>query len=324
MNIDQRKLASLHWDEDGPEPVCPALDNAAQFKAWFEAQGYIVLRGALPAAACEAARQGFLREVYLDTEAFFPRHTSGTHERHVYTDHGFMKYPIVNLQDISDRRYPQFRQHGLALLTHPVAQRALAILLGQPGRVVHTMYFDGNHGSWAQRIGRYADAGAGHDGPMIGAWIAAEDIHPDAGRFFVLPRSHQIAVPGEHERLPEAGDYQTLMTNFVAHGPLRRVAPVLRQGDMLLWNLMLIHGSLAAVNPAYSRRSFSGHYIACPDQIKRHASSRGGTASMFNGMEILHHCDRHSMLGKAAHLVRSEHPALYALVRRLQGLLTPR
>jgi hypothetical protein len=176
------------------DDVYPSIDDMAGLRAYFEREGFVVLRRALPPLACETARQAFLREALPARRAYFKRHASGRYERNVYTEHGHMKFPIMNLQDIGGRRFRQFRQRGLELLTHDHVQHIMRGMFGEPGRLVHTMYFDGNQATWAHRDGDYFDSAA--SGRMIGVWIAAEDIHPDAGRFYVVPRSHCSAIPG--------------------------------------------------------------------------------------------------------------------------------
>jgi phytanoyl-CoA hydroxylase len=294
----------------------PALTDAAAFREYFRREGYVVVRNALPRAVCAEAVDGFLKEVHLDNRALFLRHASARYEPHVYTEAGHMRYPIMNLQDIPGRRYPQFKAAGLALLTDPVLQRVLHTLLGEPARLVHTMYFDGNQATWAHRDSRYIDPAL----PIaaIGAWIAAEDIDPGAGRFFVLPGSHLRPVPGERVHDPNGVRYKAAMAEFVAHGPLPQVAPVLGQGDLLLWSSLTIHGSLPTTAPARSRRSFTGHYIGRSESLKPPPGAGGSV--VLGGMEILYHGDQRSLAGRAASLLRTEYPRAYTLLRRLGDL----
>lgn len=133
----------------------------------FQREGHVVLRGALSAAVCAEAVDGFLAEVHLDTRALFLRAAPDRYAPHAYTGTGRMRFPIVNLQDISGRRYPQFKAASLALLTDPALRQAVECLLGEPARLQRTMYSDAEHG--AQML-------CAHAGPAdIGALIAAED-----------------------------------------------------------------------------------------------------------------------------------------------------
>lgn len=274
------------------EEACPALADAAAFRRFFEREGYIVVRNALPAALCAEAVDGFLNEVHLATRALFLRDAAGRCEPHVYTLGGHMQYPILNLQDLCGRRYPQFRAAGLALLTDPILARALETLLGAPARLLHSAYSDASNATPARRDANH-DEGAS-PAAMIGAWIAAEDIAAGAGRCFVLPRSHLRPLPGERGHDPGGASCQ--------------VAPAMRQGDLLLWSAATIHGSLPATRALCARRAFSGHYIARAD------SSAG---AMPGAIDIVHRSDPRSVAGRAANLLRADYPGAYTLLRRL-------
>lgn len=303
------------------EDAYPALEDGAALRAYFERTGFVVLRRALPPAMCEAARLAFLREALPDRRAYFKRHASGRYERHVYTEYGHMKHPILNLQDIPGRRYPEFRQRGLELLTQLPVQRAMQALFGEPGRLVHTMYFDGNQTTWAHRDGDYFDSAEA--GRMVGIWIAAEDIHPDAGRFYVVPGSHRQR--GAVHADPNGRAYKTAMADFVRNGPLDCVAPVLRQGDAILWAAWTVHGSLPSADARQSRRSFTGHYLPLSHQLRRPLSARQATRCIsVNNVDIALHQDHDTLLGKMKEVVRTDFPLLYQLARTVSGLLPPR
>lgn len=306
----------MHTDPAYPaDEAYPALTDAVAFRDYFEREGYIVVRNALPPTVCAEAVDGFLREVHLENRALFLRQAPSRYEPHVYTLAGHMQQPILNLQDLCDRRYPQFKAAALALLTDGLLRRAVETLLGEPARLVESMYFDGNQIPWAHRDGRYIDAA--RPGAMVGAWIAAEDVQAGAGRFYVLPRSH--LPPASGERGPDQGGtrYKVTMAEFVAHGPMRQVAPMLKQGDVLLWSAMTVHGSLPTTRAASSRRSFSGHYVGRCGML---ADRTPGAVATLGGMEILHQRDPRSLAGRAANLLRAEYPDAYLQLRRLSQL----
>lgn len=291
----------------------PLPDDAAAFREWFEREGYVVVRNAVSPSLCEAGVAAFRREVLPDHLSFFERHASGRYERHVLTETGFMKYPIMNLQDLSEKKYSAFRNAGLDVLTQPRIQQAVQTLCDEPGRVVHTMYFDGNQTTWAHRDGHYIDSG--QSGSMIGIWVAAEDIHPEAGRFFVLPRSHRMKVPGESGD-PNSDEYKARMAEFVRNGPLDCLSPVLRQGDMLMWTSMVIHGSLPTSDPSHSRRSFTAHYVPRSHPYRWNVRSVASHRSVLvNQVEVILHRDDHTLMGRMRHAVRAGLPRLYGLAQ---------
>jgi phytanoyl-CoA hydroxylase len=289
----------------------PSPQQPQTFKAWFEREGYILVRNAVSEKLCQAGVEAFQQEVLQDRKGFFERHASGKYERHVITEAGFMKYPIMNLQDLAGQKYPKFKKAGLDLLTQKNIQSAISILFDEPGRMVHTMYFDGNQTTWAHRDGHYIDSQ--QEGSMIGVWIAGEDIHPDAGRFYILPRSHRSAVPGELCD-PNSTDYKNRMAEFVRDGPLDCIAPLLRAGDMLMWNSLIIHGSLPTADLRYSRRSFTAHYVPASHKFQwnvREAASKRST--IVNNTEVILHRDDATWLRQLRNAVRTHLPSLYGV-----------
>jgi phytanoyl-CoA hydroxylase len=300
----------------GIEENYPNPEDRFAFKDWFEQQGYIVIRRAVSTSLCNTSVEAFRREVLTDRFGLFERHVSGKYERHTLTDTGFMKYPIMNLQDISGKKYPQFKNVGLDLLTQASIQHAIGILFGEPGRVVHTMYFDGNQTTWAHRDGHYIDSKRA--GGMIGVWVAAEDIHPESGRFYILPGSHRQKVPGE-EGDPNSSGYKARMADFVCNGPLPCVAPILQCGDVLLWTALTIHGSLPTHAPEYSRRSFTAHYVPQSHQFQWNVRDKNSKQKiLINGAEVVQHLDSDSFFKRLRNTIRSDLPRIYGVMQKLK------
>ncbi len=303
------------------EDPYPTLDQPQEFRAWFEREGYILVRNAVTPRLCQTGVDAFRQEVLHDRLGFFERHASGKFERHVYTEAGFMKYPIMNLQDLPLKKHAGFRRAGLNVVTHPTIQRAFIALTGEPGRCIHTMYFDGNQTTWAHRDGHYIDSSS--DGQMIGVWVAAEDIHPDAGRFFVVPQSHRMKVPGE-EGDPNSPGYKRLMADFVRDGPLDCLAPRLRQGDLLMWTSMVIHGSLPTADQRHSRRSFTAHYVRESQPYKWNVrADKSQKTTRVNRVEVVLHADDASLAKRVRNHVRAEWPRVYGTARDVWKRMRP-
>jgi phytanoyl-CoA hydroxylase len=302
----------------------PVADPAA-LRARFAAEGYAVLRGAVPPDLCEAALAAFEREV-KPSRAYFKRHASGDFERHVFTEAGFMKYPVMNIQDLPGDRFGSFRERGLAMLTHASVRGAVDLLLGERGRMIHTMYFDGNQKTWAHRDSHYIDAA--ETGRMIGAWVAAEDIHPGAGPFYVYAGSHRTPTPPDlalDELDPNGPEYKRRMAGFAGGSGLRLVAPELRRGDVILWSSLTIHGSLATTRPGKSRRSFTAHYIPASQAYLWGRKARGSDRqAVFNGVAVTLHGDRprgavRAGLRAAERLLEARAPAVHGALKALKS-----
>ncbi|MGX2042079.1 phytanoyl-CoA dioxygenase family protein [Methylocaldum sp. MU1018] len=289
----------------------------------FRRDGYVIVSGAVPQELCRAAVAAFERTVKPSRD-FFVRHESGRYQRHVFTEHGFMAHPILNIQDLSPHKFGEFSRLGLDILTQKSIQRIAATLLRENVCMIRTKFFDGSRETWVHRDGHDADFGA--IGSMLGVWIAAEDVHPEAGRFYVYEGSHRVpAAP----RLrfgslnPDASPYRNALAAWAEESGFRRVAPALRQGDAVLWSSLTIHGSFAATDPARSRRCFTAHYIPESSHglwLRRARGSVGET--VVNGVRVSRHGDqgRWAQQTRAAfsEYLAARHPDLFRSLKRLR------
>ena len=290
----------------------------------FERDGYLVIRNAVPPETCRSAVTAF-EDLVKPSRSYFLRHEFGSYDRHVFTEHGFMKYPIMNIQDLSEARFGPFIRHGLDVLTHRRVQDVIAALMGEPGRLVHTMFFDGNQTTWAHRDSHYIDSEK--IGAMIGIWVAAEDIHPGAGRFFVYGGSHRVPTPPELGLDiidPNSRAYKDAMADWARRSGCELVVPELKRGDMILWSSLTIHGSLPTTDPAHSRKSFTAHYIPQSHGYLWGRRNQGrGREVTVNGVRVARHSDQghwttQTKAAIRAHL-QAHFPGLLSAVKAWRG-----
>jgi phytanoyl-CoA hydroxylase len=230
-------------------------------KRYYDEFGYVVVRNLIPREACKAALASFADEV-KPFGGYIYRQTTANPERHVFTDHGFMLNPILNVQSVDERHLARFRKAGLAVMTHPNTQAVVRDILGEAGKIVQSMYFDGNPATWPHQDTYYLDAE--ELGRMTAGWFAMEDIAPGAGRFFVYPKSHLIDMQkngGDFDIAFNHARYKQLVVDVIRQNGLECRAPALQQGDVLFWAAKTIHGSLDTAQPQFSRSSFTAHYI---------------------------------------------------------------
>ena len=98
-------------------------------------------------------------------------------------------------------------------------------------------------------------------GKMIAAWIALEDIHVEAGRFFVYPESHKLNIPENiNNKIKDHYEYAKFIKKYIKKNNLKKYAPRLKKGDVLFWHPFTIHGSWNQKNELYSRKSLTAHY----------------------------------------------------------------
>lgn len=319
---DGRVLRIPFIDASEPDPSPADLDG---IRRTFDREGYVVVRGLVPALACEALRAAFKREV-APSRDYFLRHASGMPERHVFTEHGHMRYPLMNLQDLRRDRYGDFQRFGLDLLTHADVQAVVSALYDRPGMLVHSMYFEGNQETWAHHDSYYIDAE--EFGRLVGIWVALEDIHPGAGRFYVCPRSHRIPLPDRPLFDPNQQAYKDLVVALISANGLEVHAPALRKGDALFWSGRTIHGSLPTLAPERSRSSLTGHFIP---EGQRMLWFRAQEAALqerrINGVKVHQHVDLDDWRTRARFWCQGTFPKAFKLGRlardHVKALLPP-
>jgi phytanoyl-CoA hydroxylase len=301
-------------EDDDPYFV---LDQDAEARKYYNENGYVVVRDLLPQYLCGRATASFEAEV-KPFRGFIYRQASGGPERHIFTNEGFMLNSILNVQSLDRRRFPRFRQAGLDLLTHANMQRAVSTILGEPGKLVQSMYFDGNPVTWPHQDTYYLDAE--EIGRMIAAWVAVEDIAPGAGRFFVYPGSHLIDMAkngGDFDIAFNHERYKELVKQVVREQGLVCRAPALSKGDVLFWAAKTIHGSLGTTDPTRSRRSFTAHFI--PDRcrfLQFQTRIKPIKTEFLNGMKVHHPKDLSNTANRAVLFLETRFPRTFQLTKR--------
>lgn len=252
-------LARIPVEVRDDHPYFRSMDAAAV--RYLEEEGYVVLRGILDPDACARIRAAFAAEV-KPYPGFLYRQTTARAERNAKNPHGHIMNPLLNLQDLDPTAFAKLRQTTLDAYTSPPLVAALTAVFGEKPKLVQSMYFEGNSATWAHQDTYYLDSE--RVGDMVAAWIALEDIHPGAGRFFVYPKSHRIDMSrngGDFDIAFHHDRYKALILEVIARHKLELRAPALGAGDVLLWKAKTIHGSLATHGTTRTRQSLTAHYI---------------------------------------------------------------
>lgn len=300
------------------------MDELDAARDYYDDQGYVVLRGVIPGECCDAAHARFLQDV-KPYPGFLYRQATARAQRHVFADSGYMLNSLINLQDNNQPRFSKFRDAVMAALTHDHLSRAAGRLLGEPGKIVQTMYFEGNPETWAHQDSYYLDAET--PGRMTAAWVALEDIRPGAGRFYIYPKSHKAAeVPSDgpmdvaynHDR------YKAWVLDLIEANTLECRAPALAKGDVIFWNAKTIHGSLRTTEPEASRNSLTAHLI--PDSqrfLQLRSRIRPLRLKTINGVSVHHPKDQDRLLNRLIFAFECHFPwAAYTLKDIAVKLLT--
>ena len=95
----------------------------------------------------------------------------------------------------------------------------------------------------------------------MAGWFALEDIKDEAGKFYVLSGSHKVDFDLTEDEKISNYLYVQRLKQYLKENKNLIHAPALQKGDVLFWNSATVHGSLPTLNPEFSRKSLTGHYL---------------------------------------------------------------
>jgi phytanoyl-CoA hydroxylase len=109
---------------------------------------------------------------------------------------------------------------------------------------------------------------------LIAAWIALEDVHPEAGPLVYYPGSHRIPLyrfnDGTHHASPdEEADWFDYVDVQIRLRGLRERKFMARKGDVLIWHADLVHGGSPVRDLGRTRSSMVCHYFGESDCRER-------------------------------------------------------
>src|SRR5215510_13634773 len=209
-----------------------ALHQAGDIRAYYEANGYVVIRGLVSPDACDLVRVLFDEEARPYSGPLY-RQNGPPVCRHVWNEHGQMINALLNVQSLPPA-LANFRAAALDVLTGSDVQKAARVLLGDKPKLVQSMYFEANGATQAHQDTYYLDAERLVG--MTAGWFALEDIAAEAGRFYVCPGSQKIDVAqnaGKFDIAFNHARYTELVRRTIADNQFDLRAPALMKGDVL-------------------------------------------------------------------------------------------
>jgi len=311
------------------EPVSdpyPSADDAGGVKAHYDEHGYVVVRGLIDRDLCPAVLAAYTREMKGYEGYLYRQPSSGRAEKHIFSNDGYLLNSVLNVHDLSPSAFGAFRQAVLDVVINPRLTSLVRAIMGEEPLLVQTMFFEGNPVTWAHQDTYYLDST--DLGRQVAAWIALEDIHPGAGRFYVYPGSHHLDVKqhgGDFDIAFNHERYKQLIIELIETQGLTCTAPALTAGDVLLWSSKTIHGSLETRTPDRSRSSLTVHFIPASTKLmqfqrrpmKMHVERVGET--------LVHHPkDQRKLSNRLVLDLETRFPRAYGAARNLAIKLVTR
>jgi phytanoyl-CoA hydroxylase len=268
-----------------------ALTELAGVKRYYEENGYVVVRGAIDSSVCDSVRDAFA-ETVKRYPGYIYRQATANPEKNKINEYGFVMNPILNLQSLSDTDFAPLKRLAVKAFASGAIKDINRALFAEDVKLVQSMYFEGNSETWPHQDTYYLDSE--NIGTMAACWYALEDIDAGAGRFFVVPGSHNIDMAKNGKNFDVAfnhGQYKELVKKIIADNQLEFRAPFLQKGDVLFWNAKTIHGSLRTTRPQFSRSSLTSHFIPASHRFLQFQSKiKALNIREFEGMAF--HCPK--------------------------------
>ena len=246
--------------------------EAALLHSWVH-DGYVILRGAVPAPAIDALNAELERALSrgdprVHVEAFYER---GTRIEPLQPMHRSGRAKLLDVH----AHFSGARDVAFA----PAVAHAIELFFERPLLAFQSLAFERGVDQPPHRDSAYVRVASPTE--FVAAWVALEPVRPGSGELEFYAGSHalpEVLFEGE-KWMPEEG---------IAPGAwgerLRRECEGLRHetflaepGDVLLWAADLMHGGSPVRDAALTRRSLVVHY--CPQDIE--PLYRGASAPRF-------------------------------------------
>lgn len=226
--------------------------------------GFSILRGAVDPSLCDTAVGDFERYV-----------GGAGHSAEQNKDASGRLLRLVNFHLAS-------RAAG-DIGTAPVLMKALDFLFGEEAAIYSSLYFEYGTQQPIHRDSPFFETFPRN--LFFGAWVALEDISPDAGPLMYVPGGHRFDCDPHKifDRLSEAGrftDADELVRESLEqyYGEVIRASagfggPVLahlKKGDAAIWHPQLPHEGSTAGDPMLARRSMVFHCSPASKQVYQH------------------------------------------------------
>ncbi len=223
-------------------------------KEYYDEKGYFIAENLIPEQQIDALLNAFERDIKLSKYPFYRQNTN-VYEANELSEHGFVKQSFLDIHDY--KKFKEFSNAAKELFCSKIMQDALEEVTGYKNHnLMQSMLFDQNTETCPHQDKWYLDTVP--PGNLLGAWIALEDIHEEAGRFFLIPCSKTVDL---HEDGMPHKVWLEKMQAYFDENIDQVIAPALKKGDVIFWNSATIHGSLETKNEKYSRKSLTAHYI---------------------------------------------------------------
>ncbi len=237
------------------------FSNRAYNYDFFKKNGYVIVRDFLDKRDVDLARFFYKKLIIKNNNVAVFRQNTGLVEKNYLTNKNYLLNPIQNIQDLENKKFKPYIDQVKKITMSSKIKKLVSFFLKSEPILIQTMQFEIDPRTPPHQDAYYMNSR--FDNGMIGVWFALEDIRKEAGRFFLIKKSHKqhrinfknYEITTNHKK------YLNRMKQIVIQDHKKISAPYLKKGDIIIWNNNTIHGSAGVLNHNYSRFSLTAHYI---------------------------------------------------------------
>ena len=236
----------------------------AAIKEYYNEYGYVVVENLLTQSKIEKFIEVYEKIKHSKLFVFFSQDTHLPIQPKL-TPEGFIENSMLNPANL--KLWHNFSRSTEECLVDESVTNVLSILSGRSSHVMmQNMFFDKSTGTIEHQDHYYLDSDPA--GNMVATWYALEDIHKDAGCFFVLPGSHKAKVIERNSgsNFSDHDSFVKQIRDLINEGGYEYKSFPLNKGDVLFWHPYTIHGAYNNRDPRFSRKSLTAHYY--PSDMK--------------------------------------------------------
>ena len=233
-------------------------------KEAYSQAGYKHFKSLIPTELIDSLMTEYNTVLLPSTDHYF-RQSTQKWEKNSLNQFGYCNQSFLDPHDFQGEKHSKLVNALREIYFHNNLTHTLESLTGDKNfNLMQSMLFDKNTATRPHQDWYYLDSVP--KGHLLGVWIALEDINPEAGQFFVLPTTHNKSLPYKSDEKISDEKYKNMVERFVEENKDLIVTPVMKKGDVIIWNSGLIHGASATINSKYSRKSLTAHMM--PDNCQ--------------------------------------------------------
>jgi len=287
-------------------------------KLYYQENGYAVFQNLIPHQLIEQLTDLYSRKIVPSKYPFF-RQSNSKYEVNQLNEFGYVEQSFLDIHGYE--KYPDFSDVAKEIYCSQEIQNALKELTGSDSlNLMQTMLFDRNTETQPHQDWWYLDTVP--NGNLIAAWIALEDIDEKAGRFYVMPKTKNLDFHTDTPNLSHSQWLQRIKEYFDSHQDNIQ-APDLKKGDVLFWNSRTVHGSLPTIDPRFSRKSLTAHYIPSGYKFGNLFKTKDYISyKTFKGVNFYRNQPDYSLSNKLKSGIKNwvyDSPVLLQVMRQFQG-----